>query len=124
MIRGDRDLGGAGEETEKPCHWLFDLTIQDSARGGYSSGYNLEVESEALIPYGATNRRPVHEGSVVQETYDLSDPEHPKPIRRVHTHELGEGFVSPLGYRWTTTKTEPISGLRGIIFRLKNPRIF
>ena len=118
MIKRDRDIGGGEEEKKIVCHFLFDLTVENS------SAYNLQVESADLIPKGAKNIRPVFEGAVVQETYDLLDPQHPKPVRKIHTHELGEGRMSSVGgyqYRWTTTRDESLSPIEAIVFKIKHP---
>jgi hypothetical protein len=120
MVKRERETGG-GEEREGPCHYMFDLVeIQDPTKGGYDSAYNLQVESANEVPVGAVNIRPIHEGSVVRETYNLSDPKHPKPVRLIHSHGVGEGNMCGLGYRWTTTKEESMSVIEALIFKKKH----
>lgn len=115
MIKGDREIGVGDEEREIPCHFLFDLTVDNT------SAYSLQVESVDLIPKGAKNIRPIFEGSIVQETYNLATPDNPKPLRRIHTHEGEEGKMSGLGFRWATTRDEYLKGLDALIFVLKHP---
>lgn len=115
MIKGEKESGSGKEELQNPCHWIFDLTK------GNSSAFHLEVAKVNLIPEGATNIRPVVEGSVVQETYNFADSFHPLPVRKIHIHRMGEKVKSSLGYDWTTTKDIPITGIKGLIFRIKHP---
>src|SRR4030042_4943754 len=107
MIKGEREVGQGLEESEKVCHWIFDLTVGIS--GGLTSAYDLEAESSDLIPQQATNIRPIHIGSIVQETYNLADPDRPIPIRKIHIHKPeGESrILSEVGsfhFPWTTKK--------------------
>jgi hypothetical protein len=108
-------------EKEKPCHYIFDLVgIQDPVAGGYRSCYNLQVKTLDLMPEVAINVRPVREGSIVQETYDMSDPKHPRPIKKVHTHEV-VGKITSFGYSWTGTKDVPVKGIEALRFKKRNP---
>ena len=125
MIKGEKEVGQGSEENEKICHWTFDLTLR-GPRGGYTSAYNLEAESGDLIPPQATNIRPIHVGSVVQETYNLADPDHPIPIRKIHIHKPeGESRVlSEVGsfrFPWTTTKDVPMSRKDSRKFKKAHP---
>ena len=121
MVKGDREIGGAGEELEKPCHYIFDMETQDPSKGGYVSLSNLQVENQNEIPYGAKNVRPVFEGSVVQETYDLADPKHPIPVRIIHTHSVPEQDDSFFGFKWTTTRKEKMSFVEAVKFKANHP---
>ena len=121
MIKQDREAG-RGEELQKPCHYLFDLTVQDP-RGGYTSAYDLQVETADLVPGGATNVRPIREGEVIKTTYNFADPKHPKPVRYIHSHAHEEDR-SVLGYKWTGHKEEPLPFFEAIQYKVRNPIVW
>lgn len=115
MTKGEREIGGGEEQKKLPCHYIFDLTVD------HTSAYNLQVGSVDRIPLGAKNIRPIFEGSVVKEIYNLADSKHPRPVRLIHTHDVPNGNVSGFGFRWVSTREENIKGFDALVFRMRHP---
>lgn len=123
MIKRDRDTGADSVELPQPCHYLFDVVSRKQSVG-YTSAYSLQAESTDSIPADATNIRPVREGEVVNTTYNLSDPNRPKPVHVIHSHEHEEKDRKAFGFTWGGTREEPLPPSEATAYIATHPIIF